>query len=300
MRRFIDIGANLTDPMFKGIYRGKTVHQSDFKQVLDRAFSDGMQKIIVTAGSKDDIIEALELVKNNDKLFCTVGIHPTRCDEFDKSGNPDEYLKLLKSFISDNLNKVVAIGELGLDYDRTKFCAIETQKKYFDLQLRLAAETELPLFLHSRNCAQDFIDIISKWRTQLKGGVVHSFTGTAEEAKQYVDLGFYIGINGCSLKTEENLSVLTSIPLENLMIETDAPWCGVKATHAGYKHIETKWDIKKKERWVEGCTVKDRCEPCHIVQVLEIMSKVRGEDPDNLCQVMYENTQKLFFPSEVN
>lgn len=296
MRRYIDIGANLTDAVFKGIYRGKKVHDNDFHHVLNRAFEVGMDKIIVTAGCKDDITEALEIIKNNDKLYCTVGVHPTKCNEFDSYDNPMDYLSILKAFIDENKGQVVALGELGLDYDRTQFCSIETQKKYFSMQLELATETNLPLFLHSRNCASDFIDIISKKRDDLHGGVVHSFTGTAEEAKLYTDLGFFIGINGCSLKTKENLEAMASIPTEKLMIETDAPWCGIKNTHAGSKFVKTKWDVKKKEKWVEGSTVKDRCEPCHIVQVLEVIAEYRQEDPDELCQQIYDNTQQLFFP----
>lgn len=298
MRRYIDIGANLTDAVFRGVYRGKKVHDDDFHHVLKRAFDIGMDRIIVTAGCEDDIREALDLVKDHEKLYCTVGVHPTRCNEFDKAGNPEKHLSMLKKFIESNKKKVVAIGEMGLDYDRTQFCPIETQKKYFALQLELATEFKLPLFLHSRSCADDFIEIISDRVDDLSGGVVHSFTGSIEEAKKYTDLGFFIGINGCSLKTEENLLAMASIPSDKLMIETDAPWCGIKNTHAGSKYVKTKWEVKKKERWVEKATVKDRSEPCHIAQVLEVIAEYRQEDPNELCNQIYENTKRMFFPSD--
>lgn len=297
MRRFIDIGANLTDKVFNGCYRGKQAHVDDFEAVIKRALDVGMQKIIVTAGCLEDVNDALKLSSSNDTLFLTVGVHPTRCNEFEKDGDPAGYLDTLRSLISANRDKVVALGELGLDYDRTHFCSIEVQKKYFELQLDLAEETKLPLFLHSRNCSDDFIKIIEDNRKKISGGVVHSFTGSKEEAARYVELGLYIGINGCSLKTDENLAAMASIPTEFLMIETDAPWCGIKNSHAGSKHVVTKFDSKKKERWVEGCTVKDRTEPCHIAQVLEVMAAVRGDDPDELCEAMYQNTLRLFFPS---
>ena len=131
MRRYIDIGANLTDAVFKGVYRGKKVHDDDFHQVLKRAFEIGMDKIIVTAGCQEDITDALNLVKDNERLYCTVGVHPTRCNEFETKGDPENHLNVLKHFINENKEKVVAVGELGLDYDRTQFCSIETQKKYF-------------------------------------------------------------------------------------------------------------------------------------------------------------------------
>ena len=298
MKKFIDIGANLTDKVFNGCYRGKQAHADDFHAVLLRAADIGMRKIIVTAGCLEDVNEALEITKNSDKLFFTVGVHPTRCNEFEKDGDSAGYLENLRSLISANKDKVVALGELGLDYDRTHFCSIETQKKYFEMQLDLAEETKLPLFLHSRNCPDDFTKIIEDNLKKISGGVVHSFTGSKEEAARYIELGLYIGINGCSLKTEENLRAMASIPTEFLMIETDAPWCGIKNSHAGSRHVTTKFDAKKKERWVEGCTVKDRTEPCHIIQVLEVMAAVRGEDPDELCEAMYQNTMKLFFPNE--
>eukprot|EP00942_MAST-04A_sp_MAST-4A-sp1_P012232 g12232.t1 len=176
----IDSGANLLDPMFRGIYREKQKHEDDFNIMLQRAFDVGVEKIIITS----------------------------------ESGSVD------------------AIGEFGLDYERIQFCPIDVQKKYFDKQFILAKETELPLFLHNRNSSNDLIEILlknkSKW--EKVGGVVHSFDGTLEEMKAFVDMGLRIGINGCSLRTEENLKVFKEIPIDRLLIETDALWCGIKNT----------------------------------------------------------------------
>lgn len=84
----------------------------------------------------------------------------------------------------------------------------------------MAKKTKKPLFLHNRNSFDDFIEILKRHHDQLFGGVVHSFTGTKEEAKTFVELGYYIGINGCSLKTQDNIDTMCSIPSEYLMIET--------------------------------------------------------------------------------
>lgn len=122
----------------------------------------------------------------------------------------------------------VAFGEIGLDYDRLFHSAKEPQLKYFEAQLDLAIEIGMPLFLHSRAASEDFERLIGEKLPHLpKGGLVHSFTGTMEEMQRLVALGLDIGINGCSMKTEENLEVVKAVPIERLQIETDGPWVSV-------------------------------------------------------------------------
>lgn len=136
------------------------------------------------------------------------------------------------------------MGEFGLDYDRLHYCSRALQLHSFGAQLALAASLspQLPLFLHSRAAHADFVACLKtafgdRLERLEKGGVVHSFTGTAEEMGELMDLGLHIGLNGCSFKTAENCDVVKAVRLDRLMIETDGPWCEVRPSHEGWKYL---------------------------------------------------------------
>ncbi|KAF5280406.1 hypothetical protein FQR65_LT03215 [Abscondita terminalis] len=294
MLRLVDIGANLTDSMYTGVYNGSHKHDNDLQYVLERSWANGLSRIIITGGNYEESVKALEISKSDDRLFTTVGCHPTRCLEFES--NPDEYEYKLKELICNNKDKVVAIGECGLDYDRTQFCPIETQKTFFKKQLVLSDSLNLPLFLHCRNAAEDLHRILSE-HPKLHG-VVHSFDGTIDEANKFIGLGYFIGLNGCSLKTKQNLETVAALPVTSILLETDCPWCEIRPTHAGYNLISNKnrnFPSVKKEKWKNDCTVKGRNEPMNIKQVLDIVSSVKAEDPLKLSEIFYNNSMKLFW-----
>ncbi|AFZ79657.1 hydrolase, TatD family member protein [Theileria equi strain WA] len=304
--KFIDIGANLTDSMYNGIYHGSNKHLPDLGRVLERAKGIGMEKIIITSGCLQDVYESLEICEKYDKeckfLFTTVGVHPTRCNEFVKnkySKSEKEYLDALDELIARNRSRIVAIGELGLDYDRLQFCDKDVQKKYFEFQLTLAEKHKLPLFLHMRNASADTFEILqrNKSRWSEAGGVCHSFTGDLESLKGLLDDGLFIGINGCSLKTDSNLEVVKNIPLDKLMLETDCPWCGIKNTHASSKYVKTVFNsIRKPEKMTEETILSSRNEPCHILNVAEVVYQLLSPNVDfkEFCDRVYENTVTLF------
>lgn len=288
----IDVGANLTDGMFQGVYHGKQRHESDFDLVLQRAFGGGdLSQIIVTGTNVAESRDAVALCNQYaPHLFCTVGVHPTRAGDFDKDAST--YDSLL-GLIRDNPARVVAVGECGLDYDRTHFCPRATQRRHFARAFDLAEATGLPMFLHDRNTGTDFLEYMRDNRGRYSGGVVHSFTGSADLALAYLDLGLYIGINGCSLKTPENLDVVRMLPADRLLIETDAPWCEIRPSHASHAHVVTQLPTKKV--FERGFCLKSRCEPAHLVQVLEAVASVRGEtDIAALARVINDNTRRLF------
>ncbi|XP_068620434.1 deoxyribonuclease TATDN1 isoform X2 [Battus philenor] len=281
--------------MYQGMYHNSKKHGADLDKVLERSWSMGMCKMIITGGNLTDSRKAIELSHSDSRLFATVGCHPTRCNEFVES--PEEYLNSLRDLIKTNREKVAAIGECGLDYERLHFCEKDVQLKYFEYQIKLSREFNLPLFLHCRAAADDLVDILKRNREDIHGGVVHSFDGPVDALEKILGLGMYIGINGCSLRTKENLEVVTKIPWERLLIETDCPWCEVKPTHPGWEHVVTKHPTVKKEKYSidSGNQVKGRNEPSNIVQVLEILSAVRKENIEDLAETIYNNTNKLFF-----
>ncbi|TYJ37837.1 hypothetical protein E1A91_A05G403200v1 [Gossypium mustelinum] len=263
--KYTDIAVNFTDGMFKGIYNGKQHHVSDIATVLSRAWN--VDRIIVTGGSLEESKEALAIAETDGRLFCTVGVHPTRC-------------------------KVVAIGECGLDYDRLHFCPPEVQKKYFEKQFELAYATKLPMFLHMRAAAEDFCEIMERNINKFTGGVTHSFTGSAEDRDKLLSFhNMYIGVNGCSLKMAENLDVVRGIPVERMMIETDSPYCEIKSTHAGINFVKSLWPSKKKEKYDKECLVKGRNEPCLVLVKATIERYKKASDSSNTGSVAEVNAQ---------
>lgn len=205
----IDIGANLCNPQFS----------HDLNDILENAFHDGVKCCIITGNNIKCSFDAVKIIKENKsqmKLYSTAGIHPHNAKNFNKNSS-ESILKLIKE------QCVVAIGECGLDYNRL-FSTKEEQIKCFEEQLRIAETNNLPVFLHERDSGDDFVNILKKYKVS---GVVHCFTGKPEHVKEYIKMGFYIGITGWVSDHRRNKTLLESIkyiPLNKLLIETDCPF----------------------------------------------------------------------------
>ncbi|KAH8175674.1 tatD related DNase domain-containing protein [Sarocladium implicatum] len=241
--------------------------------------------------SREALVMAEEFPEGT--LYATAGIHPCSSAIFGKKGpqhesmhstpcDPDpsaplpedeeadpvksaeiitDLTNLLAEARSSGKQHLVAMGEFGLDYDRLHYCSAALQRHSFEAQLRVAAslQPQLPLFLHSRAAHQDFVKLLkaafgSKLEKLEKGGVVHSFTGSAEEMRELMDLGLYIGINGCSFKTAENCEVVKEVQLDRLMLETDGPWCEVRPSHEGWKYLLAKHSKQNGQTATSGGT----------------------------------------------
>ena len=245
--------------------------------------------MVITGTTLKESAEAIQLAKQYGQ-YCTVGCHPTRCLEAETPG----YFEELSALMDEQV--VVAVGECGLDYDRLQFCPKEVQIKYFKEHFKLSKKHQLPMFFHNRNTGMDFYTIVAEHRADFPQGVVHSFDGTWEEACKAIELNLFIGINGCSLKTKENLDVVKQIPLDRLVIETDAPWCGIKPSHASYALLESKQLplTKKKEKFEQGVMVKDRNEPCRLIEVATVISRLKSVDLGTIKEQCLKNTRLLF------
>ena len=216
-------------------------------------------------------------------------------DRFEESGDAEAHLEALAVLVGEGGANVVAIGEIGLDYDREHFCARDVQMKFFERQLDVAKRCQLPVIFHNRNTKGDFEEVVKRRRGDFTTGIVHSFTGTREEMLELCALGLYIGINGCGLRSQELLDMVAAIPMEKLVVETDAPWCGIKASHASSTHVSTKFAQVKKEKFVLGCMVKDRNEPAKVLEVVEVIASIKGVDVSIVAQATYQNTLAILF-----
>ena len=312
------MGINLTDSTFAGEYYGKQHHEDDTEHVIQRAVNVGCLKFMVTGSDLEESKKAIALAERYPgRCYATVGVHPCQAKSFDECpGGPTVLLQELETLAIEAKGRglAMAFGEIGLDYDRLHFASKEQQLKYFEAQLDLAVKVQLPLFLHSRAAAEDFERLLSTRLPRLpKRGLVHSFTGTLEEMDRLVALGLDIGINGCSMKTAENLGVVKAIPLERLQMETDGPWvgcssaavflaadhskCDMRASHASaiYKNEAPELPkCVKKEKWTPDSMVKGRNESATIVHVAHVIAKVKGIPPAEVCQAAWQNSIKMF------
>ncbi|EKG21472.1 Deoxyribonuclease TatD-related protein [Macrophomina phaseolina MS6] len=292
--KYIDIGINLGDPIFRGVYHGKQAHEDDFDGVLERAKAAGCEKMMVTGSDLKESEHAVQIAREHPGLcYATVGVHPCSATQFDTHpGGPAAMLAALRALAKETSasGHTVAFGEIGLDYDRLFLTPKDTQLAYFDAQLDLAVELQLPLFLHSRAAHADFVRMLGARLPNLpRGGLVHSFTGTVEEMRELVDLGLDIGVNGCSLKTEENVEVVRQVPLERLQIETDGPWCEMRPSHASAKYLK-----EGRVPEVPKAVKKERNEPATIPLVAHVIARIKGVEVEEVCEAAWNNSIKMF------
>ena len=291
--RFFDIAANLASEHFQGIYNNKQLHPEDVNEVIQRAEQMGCKDFLFVGGDLKDSKRSFELSQRAPNFFCTIGVHPCRVMEIEAFGSLEKYIEEIERLIELFGPKCVMIGECGLDYDLTHYAAKEYQIKCFPFHFDLAEKYNKPMYLHNRNTGDDFYQFVRENRHKFNKGVVHTFDGDLDELKKALALDLYIGISGCSLRDPASFDVVKEIPLDKILLETDAPYCEIKTTHPGYKMVKTKYPNKKPEKHDKGFLVKGRNEPCNIIQVAEVVSEIRNISIEELTEAAYKNTFQL-------
>lgn len=251
--------------------------EKDYDLVIKRAFEKGINKIINTGTSLQSSLKAVELAEKYEKLYAIVGIHPHHADKLEK-GWDDELLSIAKSS-----NKVVGIGEIGLDYYSYASNGIvepKLQKEIFIRQIEIANELGLPLQVHNRQAGNDILEIINDQSSIINHrppGMFHCMSGDVDFLKKVLDLGFYVGFDGNityeGIAKGENtpLPVLVeNTPIEKIVTETDAPYLTPIPDRGS------------------------RNEPYYAIIVAQFIAKVKGLDEELVKKQTTQNAHKIF------
>ncbi len=251
---FIDTHAHLFYPNFNG----------EVEQIIERALNAGVEKIIVPATDLATSKQAIDLAEKYDFIFAAVGVHPHDTGEIQEN-----YLEILEEFSKHE--KVVAIGEIGLDY-YYDFSPKEKQIKAFKEQIDLAVKTNLPIIVHNRESNEDIMEIIRQYkRTNLKAQF-HCFAGGIKEAKELISMKHFISFTGniTFKKAESVRNVLKNVEIENILLETDSPFL----TPVPYRG--------------------KRNEPANITLIAEKIAELHNVTIEDVARTTNYNVYKLF------
>ncbi|RBW67628.1 TatD family hydrolase [Bacillus taeanensis] len=236
----------------------------DRAAVIQRAREAGVSQMVVVGFDEVTINGAMELAEAYDFIYASVGWHPV--DAVDMTAEHLAWLEKLSSH-----PKVVALGEMGLDYHWDK-SPKEVQQEVFRKQIQLAKKVNLPIIIHNREATQDVIDILREEGAEAVGGIMHCYSGSLEVAKACVDMNFYISFGGpvTFKNAKKPKEVAADLPIDRLLIETDCPFL---APHP-YRG--------------------KRNEPAYVRLVAEQIAELKGISYEELAEKTSENAKKLF------
>lgn len=239
----------------------ETKHK-DVADVLDKANAQGVEYLLSVCVTLDKYPAMADLIKPFEQIFCSVGVHPLYQD---KAVDSD----LMLSYAQHE--KVVAIGETGLDFFYSPD-NIKAQEASFRAQIKIAKQVNKPLIVHTRDARQQTLDILKEEGADQVGGVLHCFTESLEMAKEAMAMGFYISVSGIvTFKSATDLqAVIKEIPLDRLLIETDAPYLA-PVPHRGEQN-----------------------QPAYTRNVAEFVANLKGISIEELASVTTDNFFKLF------
>ncbi|MBR3206903.1 MAG: TatD family hydrolase [Bacillus sp. (in: Bacteria)] len=239
-------------------------YNEDLEQVIERAISEKVEKIVVVGFDRPTITRAMELIEEYDFIYAAIGWHPV--DAIDMT---DEDLAWIKDLSQHE--KVVAIGEMGLDYYWDK-SPKDVQKEVFRRQIALAKEVNLPIVIHNRDATEDVVTILKEEGAAEVGGIMHCFTGSLETAKACMEMNFYISFGGpvTFKNAKKPKEVVKEIPSDKLLIETDCPYL-------------TPVPFRGK-----------RNEPSYVKYIAEQIAELREISFEELAELTTKNAKKVF------
>jgi TatD DNase family protein len=238
--------------------------EEDLVEVMERAKEAGVLNMVVVGFDRPTITRAMELVEAYDFLYAAVGWHPV--DAIDMTDADLEWIESLAAH-----PKVVAIGEMGLDYYWDK-SPKDIQMEVFRRQIRLAKKVKLPIIIHNREATADIVSILQEEGAAEVGGIMHCFSGSVETAKVCLDMNFYISLGGpvTFKNAKKPKEVAAEIPLDRLLIETDCPYL---APHP-YRG--------------------KRNEPAYVKLVAEQIADIKQVSFEEVSRITSENAKKIF------
>jgi len=223
----------------------------DRDQVIKRAKEAGISYIMNPGADYESSMRAVELAEANDFIYAAVGVHPHEAKTLD-----DMMLSLLKAMARKP--KVKAIGEIGLDY-HYDFSPRDEQRYWFEKQLLMAKSLKMPVIIHDREANQDVYDILCETNAFETGVLMHCYSGSGELAKAYVKKGAYISIAGpiTFKNVRKGIEVVESVPLDRLMIETDAPYLTPEPYRGKRNESAYVAYVAKKIAEIKGCSYEE-------------------------------------------
>jgi TatD DNase family protein len=239
-------------------------YDEDRDSVIKEAFNNGITCIINVSSDSSSLDRVKTLAEKYEKIYMTVGIQPHSAGEMNS-----DILELIKSMAKGK--KVVAIGEIGLDY-HYNFSLPDIQRHVFREQIKVAKKANLPLVIHTREAFEDTLNILNEEKGADTGGVIHCFTEDLNQGKIFTDMGFYIGIGGAvTFKNTKLLQeAVTEIPLEKIILETDCPYM-TPVPHRGKRN-----------------------EPSYLRFIAEKIAELKNITDEEVKKVTEENAIKLF------
>ena len=237
----IDTHAHLQDEKFNNV-----------EKIISNAKNSNVNKIVCASSSTKTSIQAVEIVSKFDNVFATVGVHPEEASEWNEQ-TKDTIKKLAQN------KKVVAIGEIGLDY-YYEFCPKDKQKEVFLQQIYLANELKLPIVVHTRDASGDTMQIIRQNLSLLKNGVViHCYSMSLEILKEIMNFGFYISLGGAiTFKNAKNLlEIVKLVNINQLMLETDSPYMSPEPYRGQINEPKNVEFVAKKIAQIKGLSYED-------------------------------------------